>query len=66
MQVANWQIATDILFAIIKAQRQNFPHRFKDLINRNICGILKLKIMNKCLFYNHLLVQIIFALYRNE
>ena len=28
LQVANWQIATDRLIAIIKAQRQNFPQGF--------------------------------------
>ena len=43
-QIGNWQIASDTLIAIIKAQRLNFLNGFKDCITRNICDIPKLKI----------------------
>ena len=39
----NWQIATDILMAIIKAQEQNFQHKFKDCVTRNTCNRPKLR-----------------------
>ena len=42
-QVGNWQIATDILITIIRAQSQNLLQGFKDGITRNICDIPKLK-----------------------
>ena len=42
-KVDNWQIATDVSNAIIRAQRQNSPQGFKDCVTRKICDILKLK-----------------------
>ena len=43
LKIGNCQIATDILIAIIRAQRQNFPQGFNNCIARNICDILKLR-----------------------
>ena len=38
-QIGNWQIATDIFIAIIRAKSQGF----NIFITRNICDILKLR-----------------------
>ena len=42
-RIGNWQIATDTLIAIIKAQRQFFSNGCKGSITRNICDIPSLK-----------------------
>ena len=43
-RVSNWQIDTDTLIAIIKAQMQNYLLVFDDHIISNICNMPKLKI----------------------
>ena len=57
LQVANWQIDTDTLIVTIKAIKIYYKEYLWDT---------KMKTeMNKCLFYNSLLIQIVCAPDRN-